>query len=460
MSPTSPWRVAVSIAFTVLLAAITSVAAQSNSSSDQLFQEKSQLVQSAVVRVVRDDEFEQNVGTGVLISSEGYVVIRNTTTPRVRPMLPGESVKFYLADGRKLKGKVLGWSEEWQIALLRIAGEKRWPYVEFATADLTAAGSPCLAASYDRDGMHFSEKPVMTIGDISSASRFGWFTTNCVLPGFPPIFDVHGRLVGITVRKPLEQDAIATDVSVLNDLWQDLTVTSNLDQARAMALRQNRPRIPQVDDQAEVGSTPDVDAAQIASRSTVRLRPLNPSGQSGDGGWSGVVISATGLIATCAHHDYLPREQIQVEFSDGRVVRGEILGSNKVSDIGIAKITEVGAWPSARLGYSQDVSPNDPCFISGYPAGHRDLKPLVIETSVVEPEGYQWSCTMLSAASYELAPGMSGGGVFNKQGDLIAVHEGKNRGEVGRHVRAEFIRLQWKSLTSGKTVKVSDRKLQ
>ena len=83
-------------------------------------------------------------------------------------------------------------------------------------------------------------------------------------------------------------------------------------------------------------------------------------------GWSGTVIAADGLIATCAHHFVMPETKVTVSLPDGRDVAGAVLGINLNCDIGLVRITEPGIYSHVSLGDSLRLQPGATCLFVGY----------------------------------------------------------------------------------------------
>src|SRR5262245_31523133 len=53
------------------------------------------------------------------------------------------------------------------------------------------------------------------------------------------------------------------------------------------------------------------------------VRIFNPKGSSG---FSGVIVSSSGEILTCAHHNLMPNTKVTMELADGRKIKATILG--------------------------------------------------------------------------------------------------------------------------------------
>lgn len=122
---------------------------------------------------------------------------------------------------------------------------------------------------------------------------------------------------------------------------------------------------------------------------------------------------------------------------------------NPITDIALLKIRDDGPWPFAPLRDSSYLDAGTPCRFVGYPSDRNDRTPLVRETTIVTPEGAEFP-ELNTHKSHEAFGGDSGGGVFDHQGRLLAIHRGKDSWgrEPGRHTRIETLRMQWDLLMS------------
>ena len=89
-----------------------------------------------------------------------------------------------------------------------------------------------------------------------------------------------------------------------------------------------------------VDSTEIVSIAELATKTIVQVQVeiCRKWRIFTNGGGSGVVISEDGLIMT-NHHVIDNSTQVRVIFEDGRMYESEIIGSDRLTDIGLFKIS-------------------------------------------------------------------------------------------------------------------------
>lgn len=139
---------------------------------------------------------EQGLGTGFLISSEGYIVTNNHVVSGA------DEVIVKLADGRELKGEIKGKDEKLDLALIKISGSDSFPYAEMGDSEALQVGEPVMAI-----GNPFGLSHTVTAGIVSAKGRvigsgpYDDFiqTDASINPGNSggPLFDAKGRVVGI-----------------------------------------------------------------------------------------------------------------------------------------------------------------------------------------------------------------------------------------------------------------------
>jgi S1-C subfamily serine protease len=156
-------------------------------------------------------------------------------------------------------------------------------------------------------------------------------------------------------------------------------------------------------------------------------------------------VSDDGYVVTCAHTGVVPGEGVKVSLPDGRETVGTVAGSHRVADICLVKLKNGGPWPYAEMGSSFDVEVDDKCLLLGYPGDYAGQAALVREGKIVHPKGQPQTCRLHSTI-LNFRGGDSGGGIFDAQGRLIAVHRGAS--EHADHARVELFRRNWAALLS------------
>jgi S1-C subfamily serine protease len=401
-------------------------------------------VHRAVVRVVDEDHPAGHRGIGVVVTVEGHVVMHATPHLAKLPLL------FIFPDGRRARGRLLGWSEEWNVSLAKIVDAGPWPFVTMDTsAERLKAKQPCFTVGYSLLADGWKADPEQRIGEITRPDASAWFSSSLQesngdkpLFKYGPVFDADGKLLGNTLNVRLRGGSDHLRGHQIQALWKQLLEPGNLDKRRLSHLSADldagRPYQVQV---GEPESIPDAEKRIVACTVEVNGK---------EGTVCGVVVSPDGWILTCEHGKSLPGDRVRVTFADGRSTAAVVTGTNPASDVALVKITEGGPWPFVPLADSTRVEPGTPCWVVGYPAdGASDRpahQPLARKTTVATRKEPEWSYRLFTASSYDQWPGDSGGGVFDLSGRLLAITEGKEAGYIGRHPRVEVFRVQWQSL--------------
>ncbi|HUY35817.1 MAG TPA: serine protease [Pirellulales bacterium] len=418
-------------------------------------------VEPAIVRWNAPDR--GGVRTGVIVTAEGHVL--------VAAVAAGKKLTFQLSDGRNATGTALGWSGEWNVGLAKLDGQGPWPHIELSGSASIRGGHGVVTLGYA------SEEPpglvhgaFLAVGSVITAAPGLWFTTSDLsVPIWRDasiVFNLDGSLAGVGwtlhwVSGWWGHGRFYTDAKVVRALWDDLASGKNRD---LVLLRR-----PDLRDREKPDSTerdgkkaiPQV-AEKKVSAVTVRIRrgrfldEQRPWGSGpGDHDLSGVIVSADGIVATCAHHFVIPGKEVTVCLPDGRDAPAKVLGINPVCDISLMRILEPGPWPFVELGDSLRMRPGDPCLSIGYgPVENQDRQPSARASSVAASETGEWEYLLGTDPSITLVAGDSGGGIFDADGRLIAIHHAlgsldRNGRKVPHtHVRVEVLREHWEELNA------------
>ncbi len=139
-----------------------------------------------------------SLGSGVIVSPDGYVLTNNHVVER------GARLRVGLLDGRELIAKVVGTDPSSDLAVLKLATRERLPFVPMGRSDDLLIGETVIAI-----GNPFGLAHTVTTGVVSAVHRnfkagdrtlFDFVQTDASInPGNSggPLLDIDGRLVGV-----------------------------------------------------------------------------------------------------------------------------------------------------------------------------------------------------------------------------------------------------------------------
>jgi serine protease Do len=139
---------------------------------------------------------EQSLGTGFIISSDGYILTNNHVVNGA------DEVMVKLSDGREVKGEIKGSDEKADLALIKITEKDKLPYAELGDSDALEVGEWVMAI-----GNPFGLSHTVTAGIVSAKGRvigsgpYDDFiqTDASINPGNSggPLFSADGKVIGI-----------------------------------------------------------------------------------------------------------------------------------------------------------------------------------------------------------------------------------------------------------------------
>ena len=190
-----------------------------------------------------------------------------------------------------------------------------------------------------------------------------------------------------------------------------------------------------------VDSTEIVSIAELATKTIVQVQVgiLNEDGDFlPNGGGSGVVISNDGLIMT-NHHVIDESNEVRVIFEDGRMYESQIIGSDKLTDVGLLKINAANLFP-ITIGNSDILSVGDLAVAIGHPLT-LGAAPTVTSGVVSalarrldvgsETMGSGGTLFGLIQTDAPITRGSSGGALINNNGELIGITTAIATADVG-----------------------------
>lgn len=135
-------------------------------------------------------------GSGVVISRDGYILTAGHVSGQ-----PDRDVQVTFPDGTTARGKTLGMNARVDSGLIKITDEGDWPYVQMGQQDDLALGDWVLAIGHP-GGFRAQRPVVVRLGRLIRIQP-DVLQTDCTLVGGDsggPLFDMHGRVIGIHSR--------------------------------------------------------------------------------------------------------------------------------------------------------------------------------------------------------------------------------------------------------------------
>lgn len=173
----------------------------------------------------------------------------------------------------------------------------------------------------------------------------------------------------------------------------------------------------------------EAERERVAAIERVRSTVLAVFPASGEGGGSGVVISADGYALTNFHVVSGAGEHLKCGMADGKLYDAVLVGLDPTGDIALLKLFGRDDFPHAELGDSDALRVGDEALVMGNPfLLAADYQPTVTYGIISGTHRYQYPAgTVLEYADCiqtdaSINPGNSGGPLFNGQGQLVGIN--------------------------------------
>lgn len=157
--------------------------------------------------------------------------------------------------------------------------------------------------------------------------------------------------------------------------------------------------------------------------------PMDPQPQQGIG--SGFVLTADGLVVT-NHHVVDAADRLEVKLSDGRMFSAKVLGTDPYTDLALIRLEGAKGLKPATLGSSTALSVGDWVMAIGSPMGLEQTA----TAGILSAKGrgslglYANSYIDFLQTDASIAPGSSGGPLFNMNGEVVGINTAV--GGIGR----------------------------
>jgi S1-C subfamily serine protease len=151
---------------------------------------------------------------------------------------------------------------------------------------------------------------------------------------------------------------------------------------------------------------------------------LPPSQRTERGQGSGFLYDSSGLLLTNAHV-VEGSTRVMVGLSDGRRVEGTVVGSDRVTDLAVVRLSGGGAWPVAPLGNSDTLQVGEWVIAVGNPFGLDQTVTLGIISSLnrnAAKLGITDKRLELIQTDAAINPGNSGGPLLDADGAVVGIN--------------------------------------
>jgi serine protease Do len=176
-------------------------------------------------------------------------------------------------------------------------------------------------------------------------------------------------------------------------------------------------------------------------------------GQPTEGTGSGFVLSSAGLVAT-NHHVVAGAERLSVRLADGRKFDARVVGSDPATDLALLQLENAAGLVPVTLGKSEALEVGDWVVAIGSPLGLEHSA----SVGIVSAKGrgslglYADSFLDFLQTDADIAPGSSGGPLFDLEGRVVGITTAVNVGGAGFAIPIDQAKEVLDQLEHGGTV--------
>ena len=160
-------------------------------------------------------------GSGVIVSPDGFILtaahVSGAKDRRVTVIFP---------DGKTARGITLGANHGVDAGLIRITDKGRWPFLNMGRMKDVKVGDWCIATGHP-GGYRPGRPPVVRLGRVILRNGQVILTDATLVGGDSggPLFDMHGRVIGINSRIGRESTQnIHVPISAFDNDWEPLAL--------------------------------------------------------------------------------------------------------------------------------------------------------------------------------------------------------------------------------------------
>lgn len=167
-----------------------------NAEDLKAIQEQVKLVLKRALPATVGVSLGSSAGSGVVINEEGYVLTAGHVSGK-----PDQHCTLIFPDGKRVRGKTLGWNKRLDSGLIKITEKGKWPHVPMGDSKKLKKGQWVIGVGHP-GGFRAGRDPVVRLGRVLQNTAT-LIQTDCPLVGGDsggPLFDLDGRVVGIHSR--------------------------------------------------------------------------------------------------------------------------------------------------------------------------------------------------------------------------------------------------------------------